>query len=132
MSSARQVVRITSIVVLLILNSNLTLIHAQTGTTARNAKPAIQPCDTLNAGGTVYDTRQCEELAAKGITFSKDKTGKITVIILPGTKSDWQVVSRSTKRVMANAPIVVRNKADHSIVAKVSSDGTGRFSLVMP
>lgn len=128
-----RVLRIANVVALLILaNSSITSAHAENSTATRNAKPVAGPCETLNAGGTVYDSHQCEELAATGATLSKAKTGKITVITVAGTKSDWQVFSKSTHRRVAGRPIVLRNKANHSVVAKTSSDDSGRFTLVIP
>lgn len=96
-------------------------------------KAAFSPCDVLNQGGTVYDPTQCDELATNGSTFLKNKAGKGgTLVMLAGQKAEWQLTSKNKEARLDGTEVLLRRKADHSIVAKAITNARGRFTLPIP
>jgi hypothetical protein len=97
-------------------------------------KQASVLCDVLNQGGTVYDPTQCDELSNNGMTFLRNKGGKAggTLVMTAGKKSEWQLMSRAKKDVWAPSEVLLRRKADRSVVAKATANSRGRFTLTIP
>jgi hypothetical protein len=121
------------------------------------APPAGDPCAVLNSGGTVFDTRECAELAATGmlvrpaawtilagrsylwkvvtgVATGTDTSGRTGVagarVGTTGTYSDGVGLKDLTAR--GGMPVALVRASDRAVLARAVSAADGSFRLTVP
>ncbi|HEX8210044.1 MAG TPA: hypothetical protein VF584_07640 [Longimicrobium sp.] len=121
------------------------------------APPAGDPCAVLNSGGTVFDTRECAELASTGmvvrpaawtilagrsylwkvvtgVATGTDTSGRTPAgrarVAVSGTYADG--VGMPTLSARGGMPVALVRASDRSVVARAVTAADGSFRIAVP
>lgn len=124
---------------------------------AQAAPPAGDPCAVLNSGGTVFDTRECAELAANGmvvrpagwtILAGRSYLWKVVTGVATGTDTSSRTAAAGGRVAVSGTyadgvglkdlsgrggmPVALVRASDRTVVARAVSAADGSFRLAVP